>query len=115
MSGNNVLIPPAEEVQSSGNYAHNQYKASDQDAATQVRLAIVHDYLLQMGGAERVVAAMAQAFPSAPIYTSATDDSRLLPEFLGKKIRNTWMHSLPGIRQHFKKYFPIFPFAFRSL
>jgi glycosyltransferase involved in cell wall biosynthesis len=115
MSGNNVLIPPAEKVQSSGNYAHNRYKASDQDAATHVRLAIVHDYLLQMGGAERVVAAMAQAFPGAPVYTSATDDSRLLPEFIGKKIRNTWMHSLPGIRQHFKKYFPIYPFAFRSL
>jgi glycosyltransferase involved in cell wall biosynthesis len=115
MSGNNVLIPPAEEVQGSGNYAHNRYKASHEDAATHVRLAIVHDYLLQMGGAERVVAAMAQAFPCAPIYTSATDDSRLLPEFRGRKIRNTWMHSLPGIRQHFKKLFPIYPFAFRSL
>jgi len=45
-----------------------------------MRLAIVHDYLIQMGGAERVVAAMAEAFPEAPIYTSATDRDRLLPE-----------------------------------
>ena len=115
MSGNNLLIRPAEEVRSPVNYAHSGYKASDKDAATRLRLAIVHDYLLQMGGAERVVAAMAQAFPDAPIYTSATDYGGMLPEFLGKKIRNTWMQSLPGIRQHFKKFLPIYPFAFRSL
>jgi len=115
MSGNNLLIRSAEEVQSPVNDAQSGYKASDKDAATRVSLAIVHDYLLQMGGAERVVAAMAQAFPDAPIYTSATDNCRLLPEFLGKNIRNTWMHSLPGIRKHFKKFFPIYPFAFRSL
>ncbi len=80
-----------------------------------MRLAIVHDYLIQMGGAERVVAAMVQAFPEAPIYTSATDYDRLFPEFIGKQIRNTWMNSLPGIARHFKKLFPIYPFAFRCL
>jgi glycosyltransferase involved in cell wall biosynthesis len=80
-----------------------------------MRLAIVHDYLIQMGGAERVVAAMAQAFPEAPIFTSATDYDSLFPEFLGKQIRNSWMNSLPGIKRHFKKLFPMYPFAFRSL
>jgi glycosyltransferase involved in cell wall biosynthesis len=80
-----------------------------------MRLAIVHDYLIQMGGAERVVAAMTEAFPEATIYTGATDYKHLLPEFLGKDICNTWMNLLPGIRRHFKKLFPLYPFAFRSL
>jgi len=80
-----------------------------------VRLAIVHDYLIQMGGAERVVAAMAEAFPNAPIITSVTDRNRLLPELSGSEIRNTWMDGLPGVRKHFKKYFMLFPVAFRSL
>jgi glycosyltransferase involved in cell wall biosynthesis len=80
-----------------------------------MRLAIVHDYLIQMGGAERVVAAMAEAFPSAPIFTSVTDTNRLLPELSGRRISNTWMDALPGIRKHFKKYFMLFPVAFRSL
>jgi glycosyltransferase involved in cell wall biosynthesis len=80
-----------------------------------MRLAIVHDYLIQMGGAERVVAAMAEAFPQAPIYTSITDYSGLLPEFLGKDIRNSFVNLLPGVQQHFKKLFPLYPFAFRSL
>jgi glycosyltransferase involved in cell wall biosynthesis len=80
-----------------------------------MRLAIVHDYLIQMGGAERVVAAMAEAFPQAPIYTSLTDYSGLLPEFLGKDIRNSCVNLLPGVQPHFKKLFPLYPFAFRSL
>jgi glycosyltransferase involved in cell wall biosynthesis len=79
-----------------------------------MRLAIVHDYLIQMGGAERVVAAMAEAFPSAPILTSVTDPNRLLPELCGDRILNSWMDALPGIRIHFKKYFMLFPMAFRS-
>jgi glycosyltransferase involved in cell wall biosynthesis len=80
-----------------------------------MRLAIVHDCLIQMGGAERVVAAMAEAFPGAPILTSVTDRNRLLPELQGRCILNTWMDVLPGIRKHFKKYFFLFPAAFRSL
>lgn len=80
-----------------------------------MRLAIVHDYLIQMGGAERVVAAMAEAFPNAPIITSVTDSNRLLPELADRYILNSWMNELPGIRQHFKKYFILFPLAFRSL
>jgi glycosyltransferase involved in cell wall biosynthesis len=80
-----------------------------------MRLAIVHDYLIQMGGAERVVAAMAEAFPGAPIITSVTDTKRLLPELSGRPITNSWMDSLPGIRKHFKKYFMLYPVAFHSL
>jgi glycosyltransferase involved in cell wall biosynthesis len=80
-----------------------------------MRLAIIHDYLIQMGGAERVVAAMSEAFPEAPIYTSVTDYTGLLPEFLGKDIRNSVMNLVPGVQRHFKKLFPLYPFAFRSL
>ena len=82
-----------------------------------MRLAIVHDYLIQMGGAERLIAALVSAFPDAPIYTSATDYERLkaFPQLLDREIRNTWMQNLPGIRRHFKALFPIYPFAFRSL
>lgn len=78
-------------------------------------LVLVHDYLIQMGGAERVVATMANAFPESPIYTSATERSALLPEFIGREIHNTWVDSLPGVYRHFKKLFPIYPVAFKSL
>ena len=35
-----------------------------------MKIAIVHDYLNQFGGAERCVAAMLEAFPNADLYTS---------------------------------------------
>ncbi len=68
-----------------------------------------------MGGAERVVSVMAEAFPNARIFTSITDTSTLLPEFSGRRITNTWLNAVPGARKHFKKFFMVYPAAFRSL
>ncbi len=76
---------------------------------------IVHDYLIQMGGAERVVALMAKAFPNSEIVTSATKYESLFPEFYGRKIKNTWMQRIPGIDERFKTLFPLYPFAFKAL
>ena len=44
-------------------------------------VAIVHDYLTQRGGAERVVLAMHRVFPAAPIYTSLYEPDLTFPEF----------------------------------
>lgn len=81
-----------------------------------MRLALAHDYLIQMGGAERVVAAMHGRHPEAPIFTSAVRSRGLWPEFEDADIRTTWMQHLPLIQHgtHFKKYFALYPFAFRS-
>jgi glycosyltransferase involved in cell wall biosynthesis len=68
-----------------------------------------------MGGAERVVGVMAGTFPDATIFTSVTDARRLLPEFSGRRITNTWLNAIPGVRKHFKKFFLLYPAAFRSL
>jgi glycosyltransferase involved in cell wall biosynthesis len=78
-------------------------------------LVLAHDYLIQMGGAERVVATMHRAFPEAPIYTSAVHRPWLSSEFAEADIRTTWMQRLPAKERHFKKVFPLYPLAFRSL
>jgi glycosyltransferase involved in cell wall biosynthesis len=75
---------------------------------------LAHDYLIQMGGAERLFASLHRAWPGAPVYVSATDYDHLMPDFKGAEIRNTWMQRLPGLRKHHKKMFPVFPFAFKS-
>ncbi len=77
-------------------------------------MVIAHDYLIQMGGAERVVAWMARTWPGCPIYTSIVQRDTLLPEFREADIRVSWMQRFPGIERHFKKYFALYPFAFRS-
>jgi glycosyltransferase involved in cell wall biosynthesis len=78
-------------------------------------LTIMHDYLVQMGGAERVVATMSKAFPRAPIYTSATDYEHLWRDFRDKDIRNTWMQHLPKSKVATKALFPLYPIAFQSV
>jgi glycosyltransferase involved in cell wall biosynthesis len=78
------------------------------------RMVLAHDYLIQMGGAERLFASMHRAWPHAPVYVSATDYDHLLPDFNDAEIHNTWMQRLPGLRTHHKKLFPVYPFAFKS-
>ena len=77
-------------------------------------LVLAHDYLIQMGGAERVVAAMVRKHPKAPLYTSALNRETLLPEFKSATLRPSWMQRLPAIETRFKMYFPLYPAAFRS-
>ncbi len=79
------------------------------------RLTLAHDFLIQMGGAERVVETMAEAFPEAPIYTSATFGANLFPVFRSERVRNSWMQALPGMERWHKKLFFLYPFAFQSL
>lgn len=78
-------------------------------------IVLVHDYLIQMGGAERVVATMAAAFPDAPILTSLVGGEGLFPEFQHRSIQTTWLSCLPGAACHFKKLFPLYPGAFAAL
>jgi glycosyltransferase involved in cell wall biosynthesis len=54
-----------------------------------VRLALVHDYLTQRGGAERVVVHLAGLFPDAPIYTSLFDPDSTFPEFRACDVRTS--------------------------
>lgn len=70
------------------------------------RIAIVHDWLTNMGGAENVVLALHEAFPNAPIYTS-TFTPETMPAFKDLDIRTTWLQNLPGPLRKLHKFFPM--------
>lgn len=79
------------------------------------KVAIVYDWLTNMGGAERVVLAMHKAFPDAPIYTSVFDPEGC-PPFKGLDIRTTWLQKLPRFLRKRHQLFPVFRAqAFRKL
>ncbi len=64
-----------------------------------MRVAIVHDYLKEYGGAERVVEALHGIFPEAPIYTAYFDLKGLGPHAMRLKnwdIRTSWLQKMPG-------------------
>lgn len=75
------------------------------------KIALVHDYFIQLGGAERVAAALHDSFPTAPIYTTVALSHRLPKELLGADIRTSAMQWLPGMEQRFRQYFMLYPFA----
>ncbi len=80
-----------------------------------MKVALVHDYLNQMGGAERVVMALHEIFPDAPIYTSIYDPQRVDPAFQKMDIRTSFMQKFPGVTKHHQPYLPFYPFAMESL
>jgi glycosyltransferase involved in cell wall biosynthesis len=75
------------------------------------KIALVHDYFIQMGGAERVALAMHDSFPSAPIYTTVALQHRLPQQLRTADIRTSAMQWLPGIEQRFRQYFMLYPLA----
>lgn len=77
-------------------------------------VAITHDYLNQRGGAERVVLAMAQTWPDAPIYASLYRPQSTFPEFARHRIETTILDRLP-VDAGFRGLFPLYPLAFRAL
>ena len=80
-----------------------------------VSLAIVHDWLNQVGGAEDVLAEMHALYPSAPIYTSIYAPEKMPAAIRGWDIRTTWMDRLPGVYDHHQPYLPFYPLAFGRL
>ena len=79
-----------------------------------MKIAIVHDYLNQYGGAEKVIEALHEIYPEAPIYTSLYDKDKMPDSFKEMDIRTSFMQKLPFVKKHFKKYLPLYPRAFES-
>lgn len=79
-----------------------------------MRVAIVHDYLNQYGGAERVLEALHALFPDAPVYTSIYDPEVMPAGYRSWDIRTSFIQRLPGWKKHFRRYFLLYPSAFES-
>lgn len=79
------------------------------------RVAIIHDYLNQWGGAERVLEELHALWPAAPIFVSIYDRERMPPAYRDWPIRTTFMQHLPGILRNHQPYLPVYPVAFSRL
>ncbi|MFH1387347.1 MAG: glycosyltransferase [bacterium] len=77
-----------------------------------MRLAVVHDYLCQFGGAERVISALNEVYPQAPIYTSIFDETKMPVNFQRMEINTSFMQKIPLVFPLFKALFWLYPLAF---
>ncbi len=75
------------------------------------KIALVHDYFVQMGGAERVAEAMHDSFPSAPMYTTVALPKGLPNGLRTADIRTSPLQNLPSLERRFRHYFMLYPFA----
>ncbi|MCL4505370.1 MAG: glycosyltransferase [Chloroflexi bacterium] len=80
-----------------------------------MKVAILHDWLNQLGGAEDVLTVLHDLYPSAPIYTSIYDRERMPPAWSSWDIRSTWMDRLPGIHRHHQPYMPLFALTWAGM
>ena len=74
-------------------------------------IAIFHDNLVQMGGAERVTHALAAALPGAALHTTIAAPSKLSAEFRNMSPHATWMRYLPAPERLYRHYFMLYPLA----
>jgi glycosyltransferase involved in cell wall biosynthesis len=79
-----------------------------------LNVALVHDYLNQRGGAERVFARIAQAWPEAPIYTALYDEAVLGDLFPAHRVRSSYLARVPFSNRYFRMLAPFYPRAFES-
>ncbi len=75
------------------------------------KIALVHDYFIQLGGAEKVAEALHDSFPMAPMYTTVALPHRLPARLRGADIRTSPMQRLPGLERRFRHYFMFYPLA----
>ena len=81
-----------------------------------MKVALVHDDLVQWGGAERVLEAICEIYPDAPIFTSVFDrDNESLERLFGsKEIRTSFLQKIPGWKSLYKVLLPFYPIAFEQ-
>jgi len=71
-----------------------------------MRIALVHDYLVQNGGAERVLKSLTEIWPNAPIYTILYDSEKC-PEFKNKKIKTSFLQKVPLAKEYHRLFPPL--------
>ncbi len=76
-----------------------------------LRIALVHYWLVNRRGGERVVETLAEMFPQADVFTLVLDPKALSPSLRSHRITTSFLQRLPRARHHYRKLLPLFPLA----
>jgi glycosyltransferase involved in cell wall biosynthesis len=79
------------------------------------RVALVHDFLLDLRGAERVFAAICDAWPEADVFTAVYDESGTEGRFAARSPRASFLQRLHPTSRTFRPLLPLYPHAVESL
>ncbi|MDH4330421.1 MAG: glycosyltransferase [Candidatus Moranbacteria bacterium] len=73
-------------------------------AENRQKVAIVHDFLVDFGGAERVLADICSIYPDAPIFTLIHDEGKMRGKFEGKEIKTSFLQKFPKFLRNRKRF-----------
>jgi glycosyltransferase involved in cell wall biosynthesis len=79
------------------------------------RVALVHDFLLDLRGAERVFAAVCDAWPEADVFTAVYDEEGTEGRFAARRPRTSFLQHLRPSARTFRGLLPLYPHAIESL
>jgi glycosyltransferase involved in cell wall biosynthesis len=79
-----------------------------------MKVALVHDFLTQQGGAERVFELICKYFPNADIFTSVYDPQNTIT-LDNRLVHTTQLQKIPGATKYFRLLAPFYFQAFQSL
>ena len=80
-----------------------------------MRVALVHYWLVNRRGGEKVLEALCRMYPQADVFTHVLDRDCLAPVLRDRTIRTSFIDSLPGAKKHYQKYLPLMPLALEQL
>lgn len=76
-----------------------------------MRVALVHDWLTGRRGGEKVLEALAELFPGAPIYTLFHFKGSQAAEIEERAVRTSFLQRMPFLKRHYRWYLPLYPMA----
>ncbi|RKD32282.1 glycosyltransferase family 4 protein [Thermohalobacter berrensis] len=76
-----------------------------------MKVAIVHDWLTNMGGAERIILILHELFPKAPIYTLVYNSKNMPDDFRNMDIRTSFLQKIPFSKKKYQNLLPLMPIA----
>lgn len=76
-----------------------------------MKIALVHEYLNQFGGAERILLTLCTIFPDAPIFTLFYDKNATGGVFEGRDIRTSFLQNTPFVKKHHRSFPLLMPLA----
>jgi glycosyltransferase involved in cell wall biosynthesis len=80
------------------------------------KVALVHDWLVNYSGAERVVEQILEVFPQADVFAVLDYLPPSMRGFLkNKRVTTTFIQRLPGAARHYRRYLPLMPLAIEQL
>jgi len=80
-----------------------------------MKIAIVHDYFTQMGGAERVAEELYRLLPQSSLFATVALPNCMPAQLKSVSIRTSWMQNMPKIDKCYRLYFLLYPLAVNSI